>query len=172
MKKGINVRQHDITDCGAACLASISAHFGLKFPIARIRQYAFTDKRGTNVLGMIEAANKLGLEAKGVRGPFECLQSIPTPAIAHVIVKESLQHFVVIYKVTKEYILVMDPGDGKFHKKSNEEFKKEWTGVLILIRPKDTFEKGNHKKSTLRSFMDLILPHKSVMAQALFGAVI
>jgi ATP-binding cassette subfamily B protein len=172
MKQGINIKQHDITDCGAACLASVSAHFGLKFPIARIRQYAFTDTKGTNVLGMIEAANKLGFEAKGVRGPFECLQNIPLPAIAHVIVKEKLQHFVVIYKVTKDYVLVMDPGDGKLHKKSNEEFKKEWTGVLILIRPNETFEKGNLKKSTLRSFMDLILPHKGVMTQALFGAVI
>ena len=172
MKKEIKIKQHDITDCGAACLASISACFGLKFPIARIRQYAFTDKKGTNVLGMIEAANKLGFEAKGVKGPFECLQNIPLPAIAHVIVKESLQHFVVIYKVTKEYVLVMDPDDGKLHKKSNEAFKKEWTGVLILIHPNETFEKGNLKKSTLRSFMDLILPHKSVMAQALFGAVI
>ena len=172
MKQGVCIKQHDITDCGAACLASIAASFGLKFPIARIRQYAFTDKKGTNVLGMIEAANKLGFEAKGVKGPFECLQSIPLPAIAHVIVRESLQHFVVIYKVTNDHIFVMDPGDGKMHKKSNEEFKKEWTGVLILIRPNETFEKGNLKKSTLRSFMDLILPHKSVMTQALFGAVI
>jgi len=172
MKRAIKVKQHDITDCGAACLASVAARFGLKFPIARIRQYAFTDKKGTNVLGMIEAANKLGLEAKGVKGPFECLQNIPLPAVAHLIVNENLKHFVVIYKVTKDYLLVMDPNDGKLHKKSNEEFKKEWTGALILIRPSETFEKGNLKKSILRSFIDLILPHKSVMTQALFGAVI
>jgi len=172
MKKDIQIKQHDITDCGAACLTSIAACFGLKYPIARIRQYAFTDKKGTNVLGLIEAAQKLGFEAKGVRGPFECLQNIPLPAIAHVTVKENLQHFVVIYKVTKNYILVMDPGDGKLHRKSNEEFKKEWTGILILIRPNETFRKGNLKKSILRNFIDLILPHKSVMTQALFGAVI
>jgi len=172
MKRSVNIKQHDITDCGAACLASIAAHYGLNFPIARIRQYAFTDKKGTNVLGMIEAANKLGLDAKGVKGPFECLQNIPLPAVAHVIVKETLHHFVVIYKVTNDYILVMDPGEGKLIKKSNEEFKKEWTGVLILIRPNETFEKGNLKRSTLKSFMDLLMPHKSVMTQALFGAVI
>jgi ATP-binding cassette subfamily B protein len=172
MKPEIKIKQHDITDCGAACLASIAAHFGLKFPIARIRQYAFTDKKGTNILGMIEAANKLELEAKGVRGAFDSLQNIPLPAVAHVIVKDTLQHFVVIYKVTKDYVLIMDPGDGKLHKKSNEAFKKEWTGVLILIRPNETFEKGNLKKSAFRSFMDLILPHKSIMTQALFGAVI
>jgi ATP-binding cassette subfamily B protein len=172
MKKEIKIKQHDITDCGAACLASVAAYYGLNFPISRIRQYAFTDKKGTNVLGMIEGAQKLGLEAKGVKGPFECLTEIPKPVIAHVIIKEKLQHFVVIYKVTDKYILVMDPGDGKLHRKSHDEFKKEWTGVLILLRPNEKFEKGNQKKSTLRSFIDLIVPHKSVMSQALFGAVV
>ena len=39
----ITIKQHDITDCGAACLASISSHFNLQIPIARIRQYAGTD---------------------------------------------------------------------------------------------------------------------------------
>ena len=172
MNHKIKIKQHDITDCGAACLASIAAHYGLKFPISRIRQYAFTDKKGTNILGIIEAAKKLGLEAKGVKGPFECLTEIPKPAIAHVVVKEVLQHFVVIYKVTDKYILIMDPGDGKLHKKSHEEFKKEWTGILVLLHPAETFKKGDLKKSTLKSFIELLRPHKSVMGQALFGALV
>lgn len=74
--KVIKIKQQDITDCGAASLASVCAYYGLKFPIARIRQYAFTDKKGTNVLGMIEAAKKLGLEAKGVRAQPEALKII------------------------------------------------------------------------------------------------
>jgi len=172
MKKSIQVKQHDITDCGAACLASVATHYGLKMPIARIRQYAFTDKKGTNVLGMIEAAQRLGFEAKGIKSIYECLAEIPKPAIAHVIVKERLQHFVVIYKVTKHAIVVMDPADGKLHKKKHEEFKKEWTGVLILMLPDNTFQKGNQKRSPLRNFIDLIRPHQSVMTQALFGAVV
>jgi len=172
MKKDIQIKQHDITDCGAACLASIAAHYGLKIPVARIRQYAFTDKKGTNVFGMIEAAHKMGFEAKGVKGTLECLSEIPKPAIAHVVVKDQLQHFIVICKVTKNSIVVMDPSDGKFHKKMHEEFKKEWTSVLILMLPNETFQKGNRKNSPLRTFIDLIRPHQSVMTQALFGAVI
>lgn len=172
MKRGILVKQHDITDCGAACLASVAAHYGLKFPISRIRQYAFTDKKGTNILGMIEAAGKIGLEAKGVKGPFECLADIPKPAIAHVVVKDVLQHFVVIYKVTDKYIEIMDPGDGRIHRKKPEEFKQEWTGILILIRPTETFQTGNQRKSNLKSFLELLRPHRSVMIQALFGALI
>jgi len=172
MKKDIQVKQHDITDCGAACLASVAAHYGLKLPVARIRQYAFTDKKGTNVLGMVEAARRLGFEAKGVKGSLECLTEIPKPAIAHVTVKEKLQHFVVICKVTKDSITIMDPADGKLHKKTREEFAKEWTGVLILMLPDEKFQRGNQKKSPLKSFIDLIRPHRSIMAQALFGAVI
>jgi ATP-binding cassette, subfamily C, bacteriocin exporter len=64
----IKIKQHDITDCGAACLASVAAHYRLKLPIARIRQFASTNQKGTNVLGMIEAAERLGFQAKGVKG--------------------------------------------------------------------------------------------------------
>lgn len=168
----ITIKQHDITDCGAACLASISAHYNLQIPIARIRQYAGTDKKGTNVLGLIEAAEKLGFEAKGVRGELDSLFKIPKPAIAHIIVKEQLHHYVVIYEVTKEYIKIMDPGDGKIHKKTHEEFTKEWTGVLVLLLPKEEFTPTNEKVSVLKRFWFLLKPHKFVLLQALVGAVI
>ncbi|WP_064966669.1 peptidase domain-containing ABC transporter [Tenacibaculum ovolyticum] len=168
----ITIKQHDITDCGAACLASISAHYNLQLPIARIRQYAGTDKKGTNVLGLIEAAEKLGFEAKGVRGELDSLFKIPKPTIAHIIVKEQLQHYVVIYEVTKEHIKIMDPGDGEIHKKTHEEFLKEWTGVLVLLLPKEEFTAGNEKVSVIKRFWFLLKPHKFVLLQALVGAVI
>ncbi|MEB3345056.1 peptidase domain-containing ABC transporter [Aquimarina gracilis] len=166
------IKQHDITDCGAACLASISAHYKLQIPIARIRQFASTDKKGTNVLGLIEAANKLGFDAKGVRGDLESLFKIPKPAIAHVIVREKLHHYVVIYEVRKEHILIMDPGDGKFHKKTHEEFTAAWTGVLVLLLPKEDFTTGNEKVSVFKRFWFLLKPHKGALVQALIGAVI
>ena len=67
MKKETLIKQHDIKDCGAACLASVSAHYGLKIPIAKIRQICHTDKRGTNVLGMVQGLEALGFNAKGVK---------------------------------------------------------------------------------------------------------
>ena len=168
----ITIKQHDITDCGAACLASISAHYEFQIPIARIRQYASTDKKGTNILGLLEAAQRLGFEAKGVRGDFESLFKIPKPAIAHVIVKERLQHYVVIYEVTKNYIKIMDPGDGMMHKKSHEEFRKEWTGVLVLLLPDEEFSQGNEKVPVYKRFWFLLKPHKFVLIQSFVGAVI
>lgn len=170
--KSICIRQHDITDCGAACIASVCAHYGLKFPIAQIRQYAHTDKKGTNILGMIEALNKLGLTAKGVRAEFEAFNIIQKPTIAHVIVKGILQHFVVVYKVTDKLVEYMDPGDGCIHKVEHDEFKRIWTGVLILLEPNETFEKADKTTSNIRRFWQLFRPHKTVLAQAMFGAII
>ena len=170
--KKIAIKQHDITDCGAACLASISAHHNLEIPIARIRQYAGTDKKGTNILGLIEAAQKLSFEAKGVRGEFDSLFKIPKPAIAHVVVKKKLQHYVVIYEVTKTYIEIMDPGTGKLHKKTHKEFKDEWTGVLVLLLPDESFKTGNKKVSVSKRFWFLLKPHKYILIQAFIGALI
>jgi len=166
------IKQHDITDCGAACLASIAAHYKLQLPIARIRQMAGTDKKGTNLLGMIKAAEKIGFVAKGVRGEFDALYEVPLPVVAHVIVKKVLHHFVVIYKVTKTHVHLMDPGPGKMIKMPIEEFKEMWTGILLLIAPGEHFKTGDNRTSVGMRFWHLLKPHKSILFQALFGAII
>ncbi len=174
----IKIKQHDIKDCGAACLASIGNHYGVNLPIARIRQYANTDKRGTNVLGIIEAAEKMGFTAKGVKGGIDAIDKIPLPAIAHVIVKEQLHHYVVVYKVEKSKvesqskIVVMDPAFGKMETHTFEEFQKIWTGVLILFAQNDDFRMYNEKVTPIKRFWHLVQPHKNILIQALVGAII
>lgn len=172
MNSHIKIKQQDITDCGAASLASVCAYYGLRFPVARIRQYAYTDKKGTNILGLVKAAGKLGFSAKGVKARLEALKMIPLPAIAHVIVNNVLLHFIVIYKVTDKNIVYMDPGDGEMHKKSIDEFKEMWTGILVLMEPNETFHKGKETKSNFSKFMALLAPHRRVLSEAFFGALI
>ncbi|QNL51726.1 peptidase domain-containing ABC transporter [Olivibacter sp. SDN3] len=168
----IKIKQHDITDCGAACLVSVAAHHKLKVPIARIRQYANTDKKGTSVKGVIDAANKIGFTAKGVKGPLESLFKIPLPAIAHVVYKDGLHHYVVIYKVTPAYIQVMDPADGLVHRLSHDEFEAQWSNILILLAPSEHFNEGNETISVARRFAFLLKPHRSTLLQVLFGSVV
>ncbi|QOG02997.1 peptidase domain-containing ABC transporter [Flavobacterium sp. MDT1-60] len=168
----IKIKQHDIKDCGAACLASIGNHYKVNLPIARIRQYANTDKRGTNVLGIIEAAEKMGFAAKGVKGGLDSLDKIPLPAIAHIITKEQLHHYVVIYKVQKSKVIVMNPGFGKMESYTFEDFQKIWSSVLILFAPKNDFKTTNEKTSSVKRFWNLIQPHKTVLIQVLIGAIV
>lgn len=168
----IRVKQRDITDCGAACLASIASWYHFNHPVSRIRQLAGTDKMGTNVLGLVEACDKMGFLAKGVRGEWDSLFKIPKPAIGHLIVRNAITHYVVILKTTGKYIEVMDPMDGNIHKVSHDEFRKEWTGVLILIAPGDKFRAGNQKESLSARLWQLIKPNRHVLIQSLAGAII
>ena len=168
----VKVRQRDITDCGAACLASVASHYYLQMPVARIRQIAGTDTKGTNVLGLITAAEQLGFNAKGVKGVKDSLSKIPLPSIAHVIIDEKLTHYVVIYKVKGEQLEYMDPADGQMHKISIDKFCEIWTGVLALLMPGDDFREGNQKVSNIKRFLYLLQPHKNILWQCLFGAVV
>ncbi|MCT3789082.1 peptidase domain-containing ABC transporter [Elizabethkingia anophelis] len=172
MKKDIQIKQHDIKDCGAACLASVAAHYGLKMPIAKIRQICHTDTRGTNVLGMVQGLEKMGFNAKGVKGGADALPEIPLPAIAHIIVQGQLHHYVVIYSVKKDKITVMDPAYGKMQEYTLQEFSEIWTGVLILLEPNEYFEQKDEKTSLYKRFWNLVQPHKSILLQALLGAVV
>ncbi len=172
MKKSTLIKQHDIKDCGATCLASVSAHYGLKMPIAKIRQVCHTDTRGTNVLGLVQGLETLGFNAKGVKGGVDALPNIPLPAIAHVIVNEKYHHFVVIYKVTKEKVFVMNPAYGKIEEHTIDDFSKIWTGVLVLLEPNEYFEQKDESTSIYSRFWNLVQPHKSILIQALIGALV
>jgi ATP-binding cassette, subfamily C, bacteriocin exporter len=166
------IRQHDISDCGAACLASVASYHGLHLPLAQIRDYSSTCKSGTNVLGLIEAAEKIGMTAKGVKGPFDALSTAPLPSIAHVITTSGTQHYVVLSSIGKKHIHYMDPTEGKIVSAPHEEFTKMWTGVLVIIAPGSGFEKGNKVKSKIYRLIRLVLPFKSVIIQALAGSVV
>ena len=168
----VKVKQRDITDCGAACLASVAAWYKLSLPVARIRQMAGTDKKGTNILGLVEAAEKMGFLARGVRGEWDSLFRIPKPAIAHVVVREVLHHFVVLSATTEKYIEIMDPADGEFHRISHDEFKKQWTGVLVIMTPGEKFSVRNEKISAGVRFWKLIKPNKDILLQSLIGALV
>src|SRR3546814_20723195 len=90
--------------------------------------------------------SKVGLIAKGVKGPFESLSTIPLPAIAHVNTNGHTHHYMVIYRVSKLQVHVMDPADGRIHKIPNGDFQRMWTGVLLLLSPGQLFEKGSRSE--------------------------
>ena len=167
-----NIKQRDITDCGAACLASVAAHYNLGLPVSRIRQIAGTDQKGTNAWGLVKAAQEMGFTAKGVKGGIEALPTVPVPAIAHVIINKILHHYVVLYQVKGLKAEYMDPADGLMHSVKVEMFAQMWDGVLILMSPGNNFVSRNEKISNIQRFIFLLRPHKSILIQSLVGAIL
>src|SRR3984957_5336455 len=169
MKKSIQIKQQDISDCGAACLASVAAYFGLKIPISRIRQYAGTDKQGTSLYGLIKAAEQLNFKSKAVKTTGIDLNDIPLPTIFHLVLENGIQHFVVVYRIKKNKVRFMDPSSGQLINQSILSFKNSWKGVIILLVPSDKFRKRNEKKSVIIRFRQLILPHRNMQIRALLS---
>ena len=166
------VKQHDLTDCGAACLATVSKQYGLKISITQIREIAGTDRRGTNAYGLVQAAQSLGFQAKGVKGDHGAFFSdFPLPCIAHVVMDEALLHYVVIHKITEKQVIVADPGKG-IVKYTPEEFFKTWTGVLIFLVPANTFQKDNKTKTVFGRFFGLLIPQKRLIANVFLTSLL
>jgi ABC-type bacteriocin/lantibiotic exporter with double-glycine peptidase domain len=166
------IRQHDQADCGAACLVSVAASHGLRLPLSKVRHMASTDRAGTNVLGIIEAAGKMGLTARGVKGPMNALPGAPLPCIAHLLMDNQTCHFVVLAAVSKHTIKYMDPAEGRIIKTSHEAFQRMWTGILIILAPSASFRKGKKDTPVIRRFIDLARPFRKTIRQALAGAVV
>ena len=168
----IEVKQHDIMDCGAACISSVGNFHKIYVPITKIRQWSETDNNGANVIGLIGALDKMGFHAKGVKASIQAIDKIPLPSIAHMMYENRLQHFVVIYKVKKKSLTIMDPSLGYLIQLSLKEFETNWSSALILIAPKSNFSPSNFKQSNITRFYSLIKPHKSILYQSIFGALL
>jgi ATP-binding cassette, subfamily C, bacteriocin exporter len=172
MKKAVRIKQRDLSDCGAACLASVAAYYGLRIPVSRIRQYAGTDKMGTSLYGLMEAAERLHFQARGAKISGMPLRGIPVPTIFHLVLENGLQHFVVVYRIKKDRVRYMDPAIGQLIKQSLPVFLKRFSGAILLILPSERFQQGGKKKSVSFRFWQLILPHQKLLIQALAGALV
>jgi ATP-binding cassette, subfamily C, bacteriocin exporter len=168
----VKIKQHDAMDCGAAAMASVCAFYKLQIPIARVRQYANTDKKGTSLFGLVEAAKRLGFTAKGVKANIENLPDIEYPAIAHILSQGKFPHYVVIYKITPKYVQFMDPEYGDMKKFTLENFEKEWTGYMVLLQPDENFKAGKIGTSKTKVILSLLKPNRGSIVQMIVGSLL
>lgn len=159
-------------DCGAAALASVCMHYKLQIPIARVRQYANTDRKGTNMLGLVEASKKIGFAAKGVKASMAVLPEIHMPAIAHVLAQGKFPHYVVLYKWHAKYVQIMDPEVGELKKLTHAEFEKDWRGLLVVLSPDENFKQGIIGTSNRTKLLSLVKPSSGSIIQIIIGALI
>jgi len=133
------VRQHDITDCGAACIATVCLQYKKETTITKLRDLSGTDIKGTIVLGLVQTLEKLGFEAKAGRMTRENFEEKFTlPIIVRVLTKEGLTHFVVIHKICKKHLLIADPTKGLV-KIKKDEFFEDFDGYVVFLSPTNDF---------------------------------
>ena len=160
------VKQRDLKDCGACCIETILKYFGGYVPLEKIRDDTCTNVNGTTAYHIIKALCNYGFDAMGVKVRDIFDENIYLPAIAHVILKNGLQHFVVIYKINAKYIYLMDPAKGKI-KMTVEEFKEIWDNILILATPVSNILRYTKELSITSLFGKLLTKNKFLFSKIL-----
>lgn len=130
------VKQEGLKDCGVACLLMIIRYYKGNLSIERLRDLTRTNKNGTSAYNLINAANQIGFEARGIRCDLSDFGNVILPCICHVVIDDSYKHFIVVYEINYEkgYLLVADPGMS-VRKISFDYFTKIWSGVVITLYP-------------------------------------
>ena len=157
MQKNLIVRQEGYKECGAACLLSIIRYYHGNIPINMLLDLTHTNKNGTSFYNIKKAALKFGIESEAFRvksNKYDILNEIVKPAICQII-DSNYEHFVVVYRVNKRNIIIMDPAHGR-RKVNIDTFLSMWTGyVMTFIKTKQI--PNVNEKNYLNSLMIQIL---------------
>jgi ATP-binding cassette subfamily B protein len=118
--------------CGITCLAMICKHYGKEFSIETLSRYCFATTEGVSLLGISEAANKLGLHSVCGRVSMEQMKEAPLPCILHW----NQNHFVVLYKQKRgRKFYIADPGKGLITY-NRKEFAEHWVSTRCKAKRK------------------------------------
>lgn len=158
------IRQQDQNDCGVACLAMILKSYKTKIPLHKLRNLSGTDLEGTTAFGLKTALEKFNFNCLAIESDHNIWNQdkLKFPLIAHTITQNNLMHYVVVYSIKNEYLLIADPAKGKY-KMSINEFCKEWTGFLLLPTPKKTYQPYKEKMANLYYLFPVIWQQKKIV---------
>ncbi|MBO7522257.1 MAG: peptidase domain-containing ABC transporter [Bacteroidales bacterium] len=173
-------KQLDVMDCGPTCLKMVAAYYKRNISIDTIRKRSYITKGGVSFLGLSEAADSLGFKSLGVKIPFEKLRDdVPLPCIVHW----RQRHFVVVYKIKDDIVMVADPAIGLM-KYDKESFMRNWAsttydghplGLALILEPTPSFyelEDEKEKPSSIRFLLKYFKLYKKYLVQLVLGLIL
>lgn len=166
-------------DCGPTCLRIIAKYYGKSFSLQTLRDYCHISREGVSLLGICDAAEKIGFRTMGAKISFEQLCSeVSLPCIVHW----NQCHFVVVYKIERKknetYVYISDPASGLL-KYKKEQFLKCWAqivsetsgkktvGIVLLLEPTPKFaeQKNEDSKLNFKNLLKYLYPYKRFIVQ-------
>ncbi len=173
-------KQLDASDCGATCLRMVARHHGRHYSLEYLRELSYLDREGASLMGIADAAEKIGLRTLGVKTNFGRLQNeLPLPCIAHW----KQNHFLVVYRIANGKVYVADPAVGKVQL-TEQEFLDNWIsdvyhtepqGILLLLETSPEFfqrEGETTNRSGLGILRQYLVPHRRLIWQLALGLLL
>lgn len=181
MKSFPSYIQHDAMDCGPTCLRMVAAYHGKRYSLEGLREKSFITREGVSMLGISEAADRLGFRSICVQVSYDLLKDAPLPCIVHW----NQQHFVVVYKIDDKHVWVADPAAGRL-KYNKDEFCHCWisskndgkdTGIALLLETTPDFftqdeDEGTPKLRGLGFMFSYLRPYTQLVLQLFLGLLL
>ena len=166
-------------DCGPTCMRMIAKFYGRNISLEKLRRLSETTREGSNLKSISDSAEKIGFRSLGIKVDFNKFKSkAPLPCIVHW----RQNHFVVVYKVTKQQVWVADPGHGLI-KLTVREFIDGWigtdatetttSGIALLLEPTPRLNKteddDNEVKQGFTFLYQYLFRYKKFLVQLVIG---
>lgn len=161
-------------DCGPTCLRMVAKYYHKNYTLQKLREYCEISKEGVSLLGVSEAAEKIGFKSLGVKLSLSQLKEIELPCILHW----RQNHFVVLYKVKKNKYYIADPAKG-LTTYSEREFTENWLttkelhdGISLILTPTHSFyqQEEDRSKGVKWSFLlHYVYTYRKLVFQLLLG---
>lgn len=170
--------QKDAMSCGPACVQMIAKFYGRNYTLEKLSEYSNIGKQGSSMLGMSQAAERIGFRTRGVKVDFDTLRKdAPLPCIVHW----NQNHFVVVYKITPKKVYISDPAAGRVAY-THEEFMHHWAttrvedqpaGIALLLEAAPEFYATPDEESTQKRDFTFLLrylkPYRKMLMQLVLG---
>lgn len=177
MKKFPHYKQTESKDCGPTCIKIIAKYHGKIINTQQLRTLSETTREGSSLLGLSEAVEKMGFRSIGIKLSYAKLLEAPLPCIIHW----NKNHYVVLYKISKDVIYISDPAHGLI-KYSKEEFLKLWIGnnanenteegIALMVEPTPLFYKEEFEEDEPFGFnfiFKYLFRYKKFIVQLVIG---
>ena len=134
MKKYI-VKQNGYKDCGPSCLLSIMKYYGVEASHEEVTMNLKTTREGTNAFNIINGSRLYGFDGYASHYSYDDIinNKVTFPIICHCK-KDNYLHFIVVYKVNRNSLIIMDPSSN-ITKITKEKFKEMYLNTSIIIYP-------------------------------------
>ena len=131
--------QLQVTDCGAACLGAVLAHYGRWVGLEELRTVCKVGRDGCTAADILEAADHYGLKATGWRKELSELAELPLPAILFW----EFNHFVVLEGIGDGVYLNQRPRQrSPCHRRGR--FRPQLHGNSVAARTDRGFSRRRH----------------------------
>ena len=174
----LHYHQLESADCGPSCLRMIAKYYGRNYSVQYLREQAFITREGVSMLGISDAAERIGFRTMGVKVTLEQLRTeVPLPCVLHW----NQNHFVVLYKVKNGKYYIADPATKKLVYEESE-LARCWcstvvegkdTGAALLFEPGPDFydreEEDTRTGKGLSFFFRYLTPYRRELFQLVLG---